>query len=151
MKTTPSIYSLCAKLILMTILLISCSPQKRLSRLVNHHPELKIIDTLLIRDTIPIPMIQADTLLHIDSLFDTVTFKKDRLKFSVLRLHDTLYLQGACEADTIFVDRKIPIERIITVKPDRVDLLISRIPWLVVGLISIILLILFLIIRFRLP
>ena len=136
-------------LLLLIFILASCSPQKRLSRLVNHHPELKIVDTLHIRDTIPIPRIQADTLLHIDSLFDTVTFKKDRLKVSVLRLHDTLYLQGACEADTIFVDRKIPVERIITMKPDRVDQLISRIPWLVVGLISIILLVLFLIIRFK--
>jgi len=136
-------------LLLLIFILASCSPQKRLSRLVNHHPELKVVDTLHIRDTIPIPMVQADTLLHMDSLFDTVTFKKDRLKVSVLRLHDTLYLQGKCEADTIFVDRKIPVERIITVKPDRVGQLISRIPWLVVGLISIILLVLFLIIRFK--
>ena len=136
-------------LLLLIFILASCSPQKRLSRLVNHHPELKIVDTLHIRDTIPIPRIQADTLLHIDSLFDTVTIKKDRLKVSVLRLRDTLYLQGKCEADTIFVDRKIPVERIINLKPDRVDQLISRIPWLVVGLISIILLILFLILRFK--
>jgi len=136
-------------LLLLIFILTSCSPQKRLSRLVNHHPELKITDTLHIRDTIPIPMVQADTLLHIDSLFDTVTLKKDRLSVSILRLHDTLYLQGKCEADTIFIDRKIPVERIITVKPDRVGQLISRIPWLVVGLISIILLILFLIIRFK--
>jgi len=145
MKPIRTIYFL----LLLIFILASCSPQKRLSRLVNHHPELKIVDTLHIRDTIPIPRIQADTLLHMDSLFDTVTFKKDRLQVSVLRLHDTLYLQGKCEADTIFVDKKIPIERIITVKPDRVDQLISRIPWLVVGLISIILLILFLIIRFK--
>jgi len=136
-------------LLLLIFILASCSPQKRLSRLVNHHPELKIVDTLHIRDTILIPMVRADTLLHIDSLFDTVTFKQDRLKVSVLRLHDTLYLHGICEADTIFVDRKIPVERIITVKPDRVNQLISRIPWLVVGLISIILLVLFLIIRFK--
>ena len=145
MKPIRTIYFL----LLLIFILASCSPQKRLSRLVNHHPELKIVDTLHIRDTIPIPRIQADTLLHMDSLFDTVTFKKDRLQVSVLRLHDTLYLQGKCEADTIFVDRKIPVERIITMKPDRVDQLISRIPWLVVGLISIILLILFLIIRFK--
>jgi len=149
MRTTPYLQPLLPLLVILTILLISCSPQKRLSRLIKHHPELKVIDTLYIRDTIPIPRIQADTLLHIDSLFDTVTFKKDRLKVSVLRLQDTLYLQGKCEADTIFVDRKIPVERIITVKPDRFGQLISRIPWLVIGLISIILLILFLIIRFR--
>lgn len=149
MRTTPFPHPLFPLLVILTILVVSCSPQKRLSRLVNHHPELKIVDTLHIRDTIPIPMIQADTLLHIDSLFDTVTFKKDRLKVSVLRLHDTLYLQGKCEADTIFVDRKIPVERIITVKPNRIDRLISRIPWLIIGLIVVALLIIFLFIRFR--
>jgi len=144
MRTTPSLFSLCAKLILFTTLAISCSPQKRLSRLVNHHPELKTTDTLHIRDTIPIPMVQADTLLHIDSLFDTVLLTKDRLKVSVLRLRDTLYLQGECKADTVFLEKKIPVERIINVKPDRINQLISRIPGVVIGLVIIILIFIFL-------
>ena len=136
-------------LTLLLLLLISCSPEKRLARLIEHHPQLKVADTLIIRDTIPIPLIQADTVLHIDSLYDTVVIEKERLQVSILRLHDTLYLQGKCKADTIFLEKKIPVEKIVIVKPDRVDGIISRIPWLVVGLISLILLVLFLIIRFK--
>ncbi|MBC8456532.1 MAG: hypothetical protein H8D67_00875 [Deltaproteobacteria bacterium] len=136
-------------LTLLLLLLISCSPEKRLARLIEHHPQLKVADTLIIRDTIPIPLIQADTVLHIDSLYDTVVIEKERLQVSILRLHDTLYLQGKCKADTIFLEKKIPVEKIITVKPDRFNQLISRLPWLIVGLIAVVLLIIFLFIRFR--
>jgi hypothetical protein len=41
-------------LFLFFLLLSSCSPQRRLSRLLALHPELKTPDTLVIRDTIPI-------------------------------------------------------------------------------------------------
>ena len=143
------IFTCCSFLAVILILLVSCSPEKRLSRLVKHHPELKVTDTLIIRDTVSLALIQADTVLHIDSLFDTVTISKDRLEVSILRLHDTLYVQGKCKADTIFFEKKIPFEKIVIVKPDRVDQLISRIPWVVVGLISILLFVLFLFIRFR--
>ena len=55
---------------------------------------------------------------------------------SILRLHDTLYLQGKCKAETIFLEKKIPIERIINMRPNRVDKLISFIPWFVIGFIA---------------
>ena len=131
------------------LLIISCSPEKRLARLMALHPGLKASDTLLVLDTFLIPFVQADTILHINSLFDTVVIEKDRLQVSVLRLHDTLYLQGKCKTDTIFLEKKVPFEKIVIVKPDRFDSIISKIPWLVSGLIavSIFLIVLFLRIR----
>ncbi|TRZ49289.1 hypothetical protein D4S03_08490 [bacterium] len=133
----------------LVLFLIACSPEKRLARLVDLHPELKQSDTITIRDTISIPMIQADTVLHIDSLFDTVIIEKDRLQVSVLRLHDTLYLQGKCKADTVIIEKKVPVETIVTVKPDRVDKLITRLPWLVISFIALVLLVLFLLQSFK--
>ena len=51
--------------------------------------------------------------------------------------HDTIHLKGKCKPDTIYRIRSIPFERIKLVKPDRADAVIARIPWLVAGLIAI--------------
>jgi len=117
-------------LLLGSLIILSCSPQRRLNRLVALHPELKTSDTLLLRDTVILPLVQSDTFFHIDSLFDTVIIEKDRLQMSLLRLHDTLYLQGKCDPDTIIVEKKIPVERITSVKSSRIDKIIALLPWL---------------------
>ena len=135
--------------ILCGILLSSCSPSQRLARLLEHHPELKIPDTLFIQDTIPIPFIQADTSWHIDSLHDTAFLTKDRLEVSLQRLLDTIYLQGRCKADTIYLEHQVPVEIIKLVKQDKIDKLISQIPWIVAGIIAVSLLIIFLVIRLK--
>jgi len=41
--------------------LLSCSPQKRLNRLVKKHPHLIQNDTVIVHDTLIIPTIQIDT------------------------------------------------------------------------------------------
>ena len=136
-------------LLLLILLLSSCSPQRRLNRLLALHPELKTPDTLVLRDTIPIPQIQTDTILRLSTLHDTVTLHKDHLQVKIHRLHDTIYIQSKTLPDTIFITRRIPIQLIRYVQPDRLDNLISKIPWLVIALILLIGFIIFLFIRFR--
>jgi len=134
--------------ILMIILLATaCSPARRLNRLLALHPELKTPETLLIRDTIPIPEIKADTILHFDSIHDTVIIRKDRLEIKVHRRTDSIFIQGKCKGDTIYIDRKIPVEKIKILHADKTDNLIAKIPWLITGLIVIFLFIVFLILR----
>ena len=136
-------------LLLLILLLSSCSPQRRLNRLLALHPELKTPDTLLIHDTIPVPQFQTDTILRLSTLHDTVTLHKDHLQVKIHRLHDTIYIQSKTLPDTIFITRRIPIQLIRYVQPDRLDNLISKIPWLVIALILLIGFIIFLFIRFR--
>ena len=121
----------------------------RLAHLLEHHPELIIPDTLFIQDTIPLPLIQADTSWHIDNLRDTAFLTKDRLEVSLQRLLDTIYLKGKCNADTIYLEHQIPVEKIKLVKKDKIDQLIDQIPWIAVGIIALILLIVLLLIRAR--
>lgn len=125
----------------------SCSPTTRLNRLIALHPELKIPDTIVINDTITTSQVEADTIIHLDSIHDTVIITKDRLEIKLKRIHDTLYIRGKCKSDTVIIKRTVPVEKIKIVKQDKLDNLISRIPWLVTGLVSIILLITFLIIK----
>jgi hypothetical protein len=124
-------------IILIILLSTSCSPQYRLKRLIALHPELQISDTIRILDTILIPAVQADTIIHIDSLFDTLFLEKDQLHLSLVRLHDTLYLQGKCETDTIFYEKTIPVDKIIVKnnpQPSFITTLSTLIPWFVIGL-----------------
>jgi len=123
-------------ILILILLSTSCSPTHRLNRLLALHPELKIPDTLFILDTIPIPQAEADTILNIDSIHDTIYINKGRLEVAIHRLHDTLFIRGKCKADTIYINRRFPVEKIKIVRPDKLDNLISAIPWLVSGLIA---------------
>lgn len=99
--------------ILIALLIVSCSPQKRLARLVKKHPELiqdkpiVIHDTTIFRDTITktikitIPAIDEnfdskgkDTTMESDNL--KVTTKKGKINVFVkpktIYVHDTIYI-----------------------------------------------------------
>jgi hypothetical protein len=128
---------------------IGCSPSARLNRLLIHHPELKIFDTIVISDTMTIPQVEVDTVFYLDSIHDTIILQKDRLEITLSRIHDTLYIRGKCKADTIIIHRTIPVEKIKVVKPDKLDQLISKIPWLISGLIFMILLLALLVFKFK--
>ena len=121
----------------------SCSPQYRLNRLLALHPELKTPDTIFIRDSLIVPQVQVDTMLDFKTIRDTIIIKKDRLQVKFIKIHDTLFLTGKCKGDTVYINRKIPVEKIKIVKPDYLDNFISRLPWIVVGLICLILIFVF--------
>ena len=129
--------------ILFLCLIVSCSPSYRLNRLVALHPELKVPDTLFIRDSLIVPQIQVDTMLDINTIRDTVIIQKDRLQVKLSRIHDTLFLTGRCKGDTVYITRKIPVEKIKIVKADKIDNLISKLPWIVIGVICLMLLLVF--------
>ena len=129
--------------LLILILLTGCSPQHRLTRLIALHPELKVPDTIVIRDSLIVPQVRVDTMLDIKTILDTVIIQKDRLQIKLSRIHDTLFLTGKCQGDTVYITRKIPVEKIKIVKADKIDNLISKLPWIVIGLISLILLFVF--------
>ena len=98
------------------LILFSCSPAKRLERLVSRHPELRHPDTLIVRDTLITPSVRADTTLHLEQLYDTVILEKERLQVKLLRISDTLYVEGNCLPDTIYYEKQIPVERINLVR-----------------------------------
>ena len=77
-------------LIFLTItifLLASCSPQKRLHRLVTKHPELTRIDTIKIQDSVFVPGTNVDTVFRSSLLHDTVTITQGKLQIKLITLH----------------------------------------------------------------
>ena len=98
------------------VILSACSPAKRLEHFLINHPEFRYPDTLILRDTITTRPVEADSSIHIERLYDTVVIEKEQLEVSLLRIQDTLYLNGKCNPDTIFTETRIPVEKIKLVK-----------------------------------
>lgn len=94
--------------LLLIALLFSCSPQKRLNRLLKAHPELVKKDTIWRLDTTIIKEVKTDSVFHYLQP-DTLTIVKDRLtmKYFYNVKDSTVYLSGKC--DTVFVVKKIPV------------------------------------------
>ena len=102
--------------IIIILLLSSCSPQKRLNRLVKKHPELIKVDTLSVHDTIHIETIKADTVFK-DTTFlrllrDTITVVNDRLRINTYHYRDSIFIEGECIGDTIIREIRVPYKYI---------------------------------------
>ena len=82
----------------------------------------------------------ADSFFDLRRMTDTVVIEKERLSVKLFRQHDTLYVEGECKADTIIREQIIPVEKIRLVKSDITGMLIGKFPWLVTGLILLVVL-----------
>ena len=107
--------------ICLVCLLAACSPQKRLTRLVNRHPYL-VADTLLHFSTrVPMPSIGASFRVPArpDSTFEAVD-TSSRVKVRV-RLHDTaIDVQVERPADTLHIDTTLAVPRLkVEAPPDK--------------------------------
>ena len=102
------------RIIALILLLISCSPIKRHSRLVKKYPFVHTTDSVKLIDTIRLATnkVVSDTIVHESLLFDTVVVTKDNLIVKVVKIKDSIYIDGEC--DTIYIDKVI--ERNIPVK-----------------------------------
>jgi len=78
----------------------SCSPQKRMSRLVKKHPELIRTDTAYVWDSVLIEGTRIDTMYQ--SRLDTLVIERNNLtiKHYYDRANDRHYLSGECR-DTV--------------------------------------------------
>ena len=124
-------------LLLGVLLCVGCSPQRRLARLVERHPEVLRADTITVRDTVAVPGVMADTAVPWDVARDTwdvgrdsVFLERGRLEVVVRRVHDTLFIRGKCKADTVFIRRKMPVTKIVVREPRKLWVL-----WGVIGLL----------------
>lgn len=99
------------KYLVIILLLLSCTPEQRLSRLLKRYPRLKN-DTLNINDTI------ITKSSHTDSTFvfngDTVRIYNDRqeIKYYYNTTNNKSYISSTVKPDTIVKELKVPYERI---------------------------------------
>ena len=120
--------------IVILLFLASCTPQKRLERLIRNHPELVRVDSLKIIDTIITQSVSIDT-MQVMNTYDTFIVNRDRLTVQVIRHQDSIYVYGKCAGDTVVLERKVPV-RIIEVKES------TSVPWWVYAFLILVLVVL---------
>jgi hypothetical protein len=102
--------------LLIILLLASCSPTKRFTRLIEKYPYLITTDTVLIKDTITlyVPEVTTDTVVTIQQLTDTITLTKERVTVRAWYVpkEKKVYIQGKCDPIyvTKIVERKVPVK-----------------------------------------
>jgi hypothetical protein len=121
--------------LLIALLIASCSPKARFTRLIEKHPYLLTVDSVTIHDTVRVvvPEVKVDTVVKVNDLLDTVFIEKDQLKVKVWMKGDQVFIEGKC--DTVYVDkiieRKIPI-KYYEKTPEWKRLLNNTLPFLII-------------------
>jgi len=104
---------------ILVLLLIACSPQKRLNRLINKHPELleTKIDTIVVRDTIVIENYDTTVLSKLIKSDSTIVIDNSKvfLKYYYDTLRQEIHHQVECFGDTIFFYKEVPykVEKVV--------------------------------------
>ena len=120
--------------LILLLFLSSCTPQKRLERLIRKHPELVRVDSVKIIDTVITKSVSVDT-MQVMNTYDTFIVNRDRLTVQVIRHQDSIYVYGKCAGDTVVLERKVPV-RIIEVKES------TSVPWWVYAFLILVLVVL---------
>jgi hypothetical protein len=121
--------------LLIILLLASCSPKARFTRLIEKHPELITTDSITIHDTVRVvvPEVKVDTVVKVNDLLDTIYIEKEQLKVKVWMKGDDVFIEGKC--DTVYIDkiieRRIPV-RYYEKTPEWKRLLNNLLPILVI-------------------
>lgn len=92
-----------AILLLFALAVVSCDPNKKLTRLLTKHPELR--DTVTIYDTVwaVVEYVKADS-VFVPVEGDTVYIERDRLRVKYVDVPGpTVYIEGECLEDTVYV------------------------------------------------
>ena len=97
------------------LIVVACSPQKQLNRIIDNNPHLAEIDTVHIIDTVVINNYSFDTINRVES-HDTVIIQNNE-RVEARYFYDTvrqeIWHEIQCKNDTIIQDRFIPVEKIV--------------------------------------
>ena len=104
---------------ILVLLLIACSPQKKLNRLINKHPELleTKIDTIVVRDTIVIENYDTTVLSKLIKSDSTIVIDNSKvfLKYYYDTLRQEIHHQVECFGDTVYYYKEVPykVEKVV--------------------------------------
>ena len=95
------------------ILIVACSPQKKLNRLIKKHPELLTQDTLslVIHDTIYVENVHYDTTTQLYYHDSTIVVNNEKvyLKYFYDTLTREIFHEVTCYGDTVYYTKEVPV------------------------------------------
>lgn len=98
---------------ILILLLVACSPQKKLNRLINKHPELLTQDTLnlVIHDTIVVEKYNYDTITQLSYHDSTIVVNNEKvyLKYFYDTLTKEIYHEVTCFGDTVYFIKEVQV------------------------------------------
>lgn len=96
-------------LLLLCSLLVCCTPQKRLQRLVKRHPYLINTDTIIQQEEIIIESSQVDTFLDIRTFHnDTTIIIENNQVIQTIKVRDSLvFVECEQKTDTVYTEKVI--------------------------------------------
>lgn len=106
-------------ILFVTLILISCNPQKRINRIIKNHPELAIADTIHIADTAITSAVMIDSAVSLEALKDTVIITKEKLEVRLIEINDTVLIHAYHEPDTLIISKDVPVEKIVYQKASK--------------------------------
>ena len=103
------------QIILISLLLIGCSPQERLNRLMTRFPQLTEIDTIYVRDTVVVENYNYDTTTVIRTHDTTTVINNERviLKYFYDTLREVIHHEVECLGDTVYTEKLVTIEKAV--------------------------------------
>ena len=103
----------------LVLLLTSCSAQWHLKTAVRKDPMILQKDTLIVKDTVVVPpVVITDTVTT--KQHDTILVQKDRLSVRIVKVNDTLIIEGKCASDTIVRTIEVPYDKVVYVEKQSV-------------------------------
>lgn len=105
-------------LLLLMLLMSSCSAQWHLQKAVKKDPAILEKKVIIVTDTVVTePIVVKDTVTLAQT--DTIEIVKDRFRVKIIRSFDTLMIDGGCEADTIIRTVEVPVETLVYKEKDK--------------------------------
>lgn len=101
--------------VLAVILLVACTPQKRMNRLIKKFPNLVQLDTIRIVDTVIVPTIEHDTttIFKVSTHDTVINSEKVFLKYFYDTLTREIHHEYTCLGDTIIQEKIIQVEKVV--------------------------------------
>lgn len=106
------------KALIFVLLLSGCSASYHLKKAIQKGA-LMSVDTVYVEREIITPEVRTDTIFH-SVAGDTVRIERERLKIKYVRLPgDSVFIEGKCESDTVFVKTPVYVNTEIKAPPSK--------------------------------
>lgn len=97
---------------LMLLSLSGCSAQWHLNKAIRKDPNLLQKEVVSVVDTVVVPGVEVhDTLVFSD--IDTVEIVKDNFHVKLVRVRDSIFIDGGCKTDTLIRTVSVPVDKVV--------------------------------------
>jgi len=101
--------------VILIFILVGCTPQKRLNRLLDRYPQLTEQDTIVLRDTITIEKYLHDTTTVLKFHDTTTVINNERviLKYFHDTIKQEIHHYVECKDSTIYIEKPYYVEKAV--------------------------------------